>query len=91
MSLSAIQDGVRWFSDAKMLRQPLVALFDANQTQSPQMQVWSLAAAYYLMCEACELDAHELIGKAKNARKNLNDNNQHEWEAMVEMIRNEWK
>ena len=61
MSLNAIRDGIRWFSNAKLLRKPLVAHFNCNQQRDPHVQVWAVSAAFYLMCEAAGIDPHDMI------------------------------
>lgn len=78
-----------WFSQAKTLRQPLIALFSANQQLPPHAQVWTVAAGFYLMCEAYQIEPHEFLIKVKNARKAMREYRDLEWEAMIDYIRGE--
>ena len=84
-------DKIRWFSNGAALRAPMIKAINGVDTQPPHLQVLGLAAALAVMCDALELDPHDVVNQIRNATKNIDAAYTGQYAAMKNYVNGEFE
>lgn len=88
-SKASVRDKLSYFSNGAGLRQPMVAVINANQDLQPHVQILACALALEAMCDGINHDAHAVINQIRRAKTDARSPFSQQYDAMVEYSKQE--
>ena len=85
----AIRTRIGFFNDAAPLREPAFRVINLIQDEQADVQILALATSLYAVCDALQLDPHDLLQKVDRARHHIDGPFQSHFKAIREYAQGE--